>query len=257
MAGIKLCTIRKADHPFYISSISLHVGSAEELAFFLWKNPWLIDASLLAPALTRWIAEELDLSDTALLMESAMRKERGEAEILRPFFEAVGFLTKAEWKKYADILSGKAHEPSWVLKKKRGDALAGHRKLSAAEESYHEALEALPQDPSGALEEFSSVVWYNLGVCAVHMLDGDEGIRAFKKAYELHPVSDNRKSLMLAMRLFYPSEKYRAEADKLDPSEEELAFVEEAYSTPVEVDRTIENPYEEVRALARTYHAEA
>ena len=204
MAGIKLCTIKKADQPYFIRPAAVRVYTAEELAFFLWQNPWLIDGSILNTSLTRWIAEELDMSDTALTMESAMRHDKTEAEILRPFYEEVAYLTRAEWKHFAGTLDRKAQESRWGLLKRKGDALARNKRLMAAQTCYHDALDSLPADPTGSMNAFRAEVWHNLGVLHVKMLDGEEGIHAFRKAFSFDQNSDRKKTLMLAMRLFLP-----------------------------------------------------
>ena len=256
MAGIKLCRIPKAKHPFYVSSCAVYLYTAEELCFFINRNPWLVDDQILSSSLTRWVAEELELGDVALAMDASIRREKKQSEILRPLFKEVGYLRTSEWKALESLLDEKEKQPVWVLKRRRGDALARNRRLRAATASYREALETLPSERSDSIAAFEAEVWYNLGVCAMWMLEGEEGIRSFRKAYSLQPERVYRMPLMLAMKLFYPAEKYRIEAEAFSPSDEEMNYVESACEAPVDSGDAGDDPHSEILRLAKDYHSE-
>ena len=47
MSGHHLCQVRKAEHPYYIESISTNIYTIEELCFYLQQNIYLVDSSIM------------------------------------------------------------------------------------------------------------------------------------------------------------------------------------------------------------------
>ena len=47
MSGYHLCQVKKARHPYFIESISTNIFTIEELCFYLEKNIYLLDQTII------------------------------------------------------------------------------------------------------------------------------------------------------------------------------------------------------------------
>ena len=56
-----LCQVKKAEKPYYIESIGIHIYTIEELCFYLYENIYLIDQTIINEALCDWLRDELGL----------------------------------------------------------------------------------------------------------------------------------------------------------------------------------------------------
>ena len=61
MSGYHLCQVKKARHPYFIESISTNIFTIEELCFYLEKNIYLLDQTIINEKLLDWIRDELGL----------------------------------------------------------------------------------------------------------------------------------------------------------------------------------------------------
>ena len=56
MSGYHLCQVKKARHPYFIESISTNIFTIEELCFYLEKNIYLLDQTIINEKLLDWIS---------------------------------------------------------------------------------------------------------------------------------------------------------------------------------------------------------
>ena len=194
MAGYRLCTGREAARPYYIECIGTSIGTIEELCFFFYEYMPLIDASVMNEALTRWVAAELQLEETAGQMEEALRNRMDCAGFVLPVFEAAGRL------------------------KMKGDALVRCGRMNAASAIYRQII-----DESAHLKlakEFLASVWYNKGVAEIKMLLYAEALSSFKTAVRLCEKPLYVRSVLLVLGLSKPRDKYVEEAAAFNPDPE-------------------------------------
>lgn len=142
MTGYRLCRIRTAKHPYYIAAASLNIRTAEELCYFVRQYPALSDGELCVPALTRWIAGELGLPDTALSMEKAEKTGGGCAAFLLPFLRTAGYLSDAEIRACTAGLSRFETRTTADQLCRKADELFSLRRYEKAMETYQEAAAA-------------------------------------------------------------------------------------------------------------------
>lgn len=213
MIGYRLCRNKTARHPFYLESISTNLYTVEELCYFLYHNPFLIDDSVLNSSLTRWMAEELDMPETALLMERAMKERGSLADCILPLFQKTQYLSAGELSRYRKTLDTLGSvSPSERLKRK-GDALAQNGKYTEAIRIYHEALSDFQEEGNRQWNQsFRAVVWYNTGVVKMQLFDYEEGTDAFLRAWKLNPEEPYALAYLEALRLTLPDEKYKTAA---------------------------------------------
>ena len=68
MSGYHLCQVKKARHPYFIESISTNIFTIEELCFYLEKNIYLLDQTIINEKLLDWIGTLRAAGDSCLLI---------------------------------------------------------------------------------------------------------------------------------------------------------------------------------------------
>ena len=218
MAGYRLCIGREAARPYYIECIGTSIGTIEELCFFFYEYMPLIDASVMNEALTRWVAAELQLEETAGQMEEALRNRMDCAGFVLPVFEAAGWLDNKEMAAYKMRLDRFFAESPAVRLKMKGDALVRCGRMNAASAIYRQII-----DESAHLKlakEFLASVWYNKGVAEIKMLLYAEALSSFKTAVRLCEKPLYVRSVLLVLGLSKPRDKYVEEAAAFNPDPE-------------------------------------
>lgn len=244
MIGYRLCKTKTARHPFYLESISINLYTVEELCYFLYHNPFLIDETVVSLKLTRWIAEELGMPETALRMEQAMRKKAGLADCILPVFLSTQYLSAAELVNYRRTLDTLGSVSPKERLKRKGDALAQNGKYAGAIRIYHQAMSDAPDDGKDEkVRNFRAVLWYNIGVVQMQLFEYEEGTEAFHKAWELKREEEYALTYLEALHLTRTDEKYQAEAD---------AFLKETDLPSDEIKKRVEDVIGAAREKART-----
>ena len=225
MAGYRLCRVRAAEIPFFIESISTNIYTIEELCFFLHNNIPLIDASIMNRELTRWIAQGLGLTKLSVTMEQALARQAEVSDFVMPVFREIGYLTTTELASFAKSLSEFSRLPLHLRLKMKGDALVRGGKYQAAIRSYRRIIE-----DSGEYNfrpEFLSGVWYNCGVAEMKLMLFEEGLRAFTRAYDLHPTKLHARACMRALAVTKPAGKFSEALEEIRSRHREDGFLSE------------------------------
>lgn len=218
MAGYRLCSSKEAGRPYYIDCIGTSIGTIEELCFFFLEYMPLIDASVMNEELTRWVAAELSLEETAGRMEEALKNRMDCAGFVLPVFEAAGWMDNREMAAYKMRLDRFFAETPAVRLKMKGDALVKCGRMNAASAIYRQII-----DESAHMhlpKEFVASVWYNKGVSEIRMLLYAEALVSFKQAVRLHEKPLYVRSVLLVLGLSKPQEKYFEEAEAFNPDKE-------------------------------------
>ena len=236
MIGYRLCRVRAAEHPFFIESTAVNVWTIEELCYFMYRNPELIDGTLAGLPLTRWVAEELALPKTALSMEQALKTDAGIAAFALPLFQASGYLTEGEIRAFCQAVETLVTRPVPERLRRRADALVRNRRYGKAEEVYLQASEACGSRDNA----LKAGIWHNSGVAAMQMLE-------YEKA-----------TYLLAVRITKPFAKYQAKAESLGADKEMLDDIEARLAAAnAEEVKLPEDTAAFLSGLRQAYHREA
>ena len=87
-----LCQVKKAEKPYYIESIGIHIYTIEELCFYLYENIYLIDQTIINEALCDWLRDELGLKKLYRQLYEQLEKQEGIAYFVLPIFREIGYL---------------------------------------------------------------------------------------------------------------------------------------------------------------------
>ena len=252
MKGIRLSRTGRTERPFYVSSISVNLYSVEELLYFLHKYPALIDDGIRSPELTRWLASEFGLGDTAVRMDRGLRLGKTDGDFLLPLFRDTGYLSSAELRRYTGVLDalGKAPWPERLMKK--ADALMRNGRYQQAVAATYQAEESAP----GADPDFLASLYCGRGAALMQLMAMEEAAAAYEKAYRLSPSEERLKVLLCALRITKTEEAYLLRAEELGASSGLLAEIDERIREAAEEVPDPEDPDEALREIREAYHRE-
>lgn len=117
MGGYYLCGTPRAQHPFYIESIGIHIWSIEELCYYMKENVYLLDETILNEKLCAWLSEELGLKKLARVLLNAMEAGGPAMDFVMPIFQECGYLTRTELSYFREQLQQVQIESQDVRKK--------------------------------------------------------------------------------------------------------------------------------------------
>ncbi len=203
MSEYRLCYEVTAKQPYYLSVIGVNLFSAEELCYFFYHNPELIDDTVLEPGLCDWVREELELTEVGRAMERAIRDTRGVEESVLPLFRKIGYLTYPQMQVYVRTLHELERLNETERLKRKADALVEYGIEGGAIRVYRKLLEDLPEDLP-----ITASIYANLGTAHLYLLQYEEGIAALKKAAELAPGDVHRKAYVRAVAVSSTKEEF-------------------------------------------------
>ncbi len=269
MTGYRLCTVKTAAHPFYVESVDLNLYTVEELCYFLYKNPYLIDEHLASAELVRWIAEDLGLGETALKMDMALRKDEALSEFILPLFQDTRYLEPVETRAFQRVLDSLSSGPMWVRLKKKADALAQNGCLGEALHIYFEAMDSISEQPdSDTVLDFRAAVYYQIGVVNMHLFEYEDGCDSFLSACQTVQDEEHLKTYLTAyltaLMLTKPSEKFDAETDELltdgtfgIDDDLLLQVMERVEEVRTQAPPAVTDAGQTLRSIVREYHSAA
>lgn len=250
MIGYHLSQTGLARHPLYIRRIGINLWSVEELCYYVYTWPALLDEDILSLRLTRWLTEEFNLTGTSIRMEQGLKKGESLADFLMPLFQDTGYLDAVSLRSFSRELAALSEASRAVRLKKMGDALVDNGRFGEAEAVYRRAEEAGEKDPA-----FRAAVLHNCGAAAARLMEYEEAKRLFLMAVRLNPKPRYLRSLLAAMRLSMPEERYLEEAAAFTDDDALILEVqEETESMRREVERVIPEEEPDLGLLRKDYH---
>lgn len=255
MSGYRLCRTDVAEKPYYIESIGINIFSWEELCYYLVNDTPLLDETIMNKTLTAWIDRELHLPKLAQNLNRMITEDGSLADFVLPILKEDGYLDLRELQNFRVRLLKMGDEPRELRLKKKGDALVGRDKLKAAITSYRQILEL----PSLKVKDsFLAVVYHNMGVAYIRLLQYREALECFDKALKLAYTRDYLKTYLYAFALCKPREKYEEKLRELRVDEETRQEVSSELSEAASL--AGENPGDTdayLDSLTKAYHRAA
>lgn len=209
-----LCQVRRAETPYYIEEVDLHIYSLEELCWFCVHNLPLLDEAFFGRDLQDWIKYELRLRRLALVLADLQKKEDFLLEqALLPILREIHFLDGSGEKALLQELRDMDALPLPMKKKRKADTLSGHQKYLKAIQEYRSVLAMQNSASMGA--QFTGMVYNNMGVAYAKLFEMEEAVMCMQKAYDL---LHSRKALfhyLFCVWLGQGEESFRKCADQL------------------------------------------
>ena len=250
MSGYRLCQEKQASRPYFVRVIGTNLYTAEELCFFFYHNPELLDDTIMEEGLCAWVRDELGFPEISRTMERAIREYQGLADFVLPIFRRIGYLTAAQLAAYKKTLNDLSRLSEHVRLKKKADALVRYGIEGGALPVYEEALAMTDPDT-----DFAASVWFNMGVANLYLFQYEEGSRCFEKANEIRPTKERNFARVASLALALPQGEREEALSKLEVpdavKENVLAQIAQA-SSDAEVPKG--DPEEWLAGLAAAYH---
>lgn len=197
-SGYILCQIKRAEIPYYIESISMNIYSIEELCYFFYKNPELLDTGILNETLCNWIREELGLEGLyKKLYEAATEDVFSVGEFVYPVFKEINYLSFEERKKYDRRLTEIQEASAQIRLKMKGDCLAENGIYVNALKVYQGLIEGIKEKKEPDAVFFGNV-YHNAGCVYSYLFQKQEALECFEKSYELLHTGNSLRSYLFA-----------------------------------------------------------
>ena len=254
VSGYRLCQNKKAENPYFIENVSTNIFSIEELCYYMYHNPALLDATFVNQNLTDWVGTELGLVRLASAMNRALTENESLSGFVLPAFREISYLTYEEIKEYTALLEKLAHASVPVRIKMKGDALVRCGKHFGAIDAYRLAIEEARTSVKDTV--FLSSLWHNKGTAEMKMMLYGEGLASFEKALLLDDTKENRMTYLTALLITRPSGKAEEEISRrsFDPglvseAEEKIRLIRQSDEGEVP-----DHPDEYLAGLTQQYH---
>ncbi len=209
-----LCQVRVAEKPYYIENIGKHIYSIEELCFYLYRNIYLIDETIVNEVLCDWIRDELGLRRLYSQMYEHLEKKDGIASFITPIFREIGYLPADKLREYQENLSRLDVQPGDTRQKLKGDYLVRCGMYSNAISEYYHVLER--QNPGNLGARFYSEIWNNLGCAYARLFQFSDAADCFRKAWKMSGTKEMLRKYVSVLPLFLSDEDYKARVSELN-----------------------------------------
>lgn len=167
------CIGSYAKTPYYIEKIGINIFSAEELCYYLYKNAFLLDQSVMRQELCDFIGKELSLTELAGKLSALKRAGGSLSAFISTILEDTHYSSREELKSIEQALRENEQLAPGHKRKVRGDYFYRNGKYLLALREYKEAL---AEEEAG--DEFKADILHNMGVVYA-------GMFFFEKAGEL------------------------------------------------------------------------
>ena len=162
MSGYHLCQVKKARHPYFIESISTNIFTIEELCFYLEKNIYLLDQTIINEKLLDWIRDELGLVRLYRKLYEQLENEETIGNFILPIFKEIGYLSHDEFRELQEKIRTIEIQPEDLRRKIKADYLVEyhmynlsliHISLESIAYQVHDVLDAMRADSGISLSE--------------------------------------------------------------------------------------------------------
>lgn len=214
MSTVYLCQVRRAENPWYIEDVDLHIYSMEELCYFLCHNIALLDEDFFSDGLTEWIKNELRLRRLAQKLEGfGAEEEFHAAEYVLAILDEISYLNGPDRAELDKNIRELASMPFPIRKKRKADTLVEHKRYLRAIHAYQEILNM--QKDSNLGSQFTGSVFNNMGVVYAEMFQMEEACDCMQKAYELLHTQGSMRNYLSCVFLNKGKEEYERLADEM------------------------------------------
>ncbi|MGI6011593.1 MAG: tetratricopeptide repeat protein [Ruminococcus sp.] len=252
MIGYRLCQTKKAENPYFIENISTNIFTMEELCFYMSRNLYLLDETILNEGLACWLKEELGLTVLSRKLMKLLEEKASMAELILPVLKEIQYLNQGEQKELQQKLKQMEEQPPLVRGKLKGDYLVGYHKYGNALKVYGEVLKETDESAMGS--QFKGNVLHNMGCAYARLFQMEEAAACFEKAYELLHSHLSLKSYLTAVYLLGSKEEFQRKAQELKADAAVIQGLEEEIAEALKDEKEETVTEEMLAAMTAEYH---
>lgn len=179
-----LCSSALAKHPFVIPALNLRIYSGEELCYFIYHNPVLLDDHFLNEELLRFIEVELALPAAAKRLsrfQSANDRQVQLMAIMREFC----YYPEEQLRQFQKMLEQQQRKLPFLRMIDKGDAFLSQKRYQAALQVYQQLLTRT--DMPGCTEEQLSRICCQMALANCGMGLYQRAVEYLRQAYVHQP----------------------------------------------------------------------
>lgn len=223
--ALDLCTVKRAEKPYYIENISTPIWTIEELCYYLYDNVYLVDESICNEILCDWLRDELDLKRLYRILYGILDKQEGAAQFVSAIFREIGYLDNASMRSYHETIRRLEVQPEDERQKLKGDYLVRCGMYANAVFEYRQILSRQHSGNLGAA--FYAAVWNNLGSAYARMFQFESAGECFLTAWKKGRSKEAMRKYISTLPLFMTEEAYREKLSQLGADEELIRVIRE------------------------------
>ncbi len=216
MGELIYCKNSIAKTPYYIEDAGLNIYSLEELSYYIYNNPYLIDTSMMSKEFISWLSDELGEKEAANQLSELKDGNAPLHLFVGRILNSCGYLSQTEIKQTMDIISSIENKSEEECKKIRGDRFMEKGKIVDAIYEYENILNH-SKDMSDSL---MGDIYHNLGCAYAKLFFFEQAVSYFDMAYEKNKNRDSLKSLFYALRCNRNETQFESYVVKYQISEE-------------------------------------
>ncbi len=192
MGNLILCRSVEAEQPYYVEKLGVRLYTGEELSYFIYNNPMLIEPDMLDERLFAFIEEGIKMPALA----EKLRRWKPEAdyrELLLIILQDIHYYSSQELQQFQAELTRLAKAGPDELMVEKADYMAGIGRYYDAVRLYDRLLSGKADPALG--EAFYGRVSYNKGIVNAKLFLYRAAMDSFARAYELMPGENVLKSM--------------------------------------------------------------
>lgn len=255
MSTTILCQVARAENPYYLEDVDMHIHSIEELCYYLQNHLPLVDLSFFSMHLLDWIEGELGATRLAQTLHRILTEvpDPKLLDLILPVMQEAGWLNTEEEKAMRDELRAIDEQPVAVRMKQKADMLVSYKKYARAIRTYELILTMKQTEKLG--NAFAGSVSHNMGVVYAKLFQMEEAASCMKRAYELMHTAQVLHNYLFCVRCGEGEEAYERLAHELGADQSMRDSLDEAVKAlesgdePEDVDDTL-------RGWVQEYHRE-
>lgn len=231
MGAVKLCVYKTAKRPYYVEMTGIRLYSAEELAYYLYENLYLIDERIVGERLYVWLEKELEMKALAERLRNGTGSGSHLYNQVMTILQASEYYSEKELQELSEKIKEISGMQAQERMKCRADELMQNENYWAAVTEY-ERLLSIRQN-SRLSVEFYAKVWNNLAGCYGRLFLFEKAAGCFETAYQFQKSNDYRERACYARMLA----DYGKETERTLEAGATEQFLEQAENTIRELEK--------------------
>ncbi len=225
MGKLILCSGVRTTRPYGFAGTGDRVYSIEELCYYLYRHPFMIEEEIFNDALIDWIGTELKLMQRSEKLQQLKRQKADIKTMVTVILCSADYYTEYEIKSLLRTLDEIIGMPK--IKRsciKAEQYLAGQQYREAAAE--YEKILATQEAAALPPEEYGDIL-HNLAVVKLHTSGLREAEQLFSRAYERNGREESLCQYLSALYLSGDEERYQQKLNEYEVSGELRQRVED------------------------------
>ncbi len=218
MGKLILCSGVRTSRPYGFAGTEDRVYSIEELCYYLYHHPYMIEDEIYNDALIEWIGTELKLTQRSKKLQELKRQKADVKTMVTVVLCSADYYTEQEIKSLLRTLDEIIGMPK--IKRcciKAEQYLAGRQYREAATE--YERILASEEAAALSPEEYGDIL-HNLALVKLHTSGFSEAEQLFGWAYERNAREDSLCQYLYTLYLSGDMDRYEQKLREYEVSEE-------------------------------------